>query len=192
MQFFHSFIISIFCLIFILKILRYTMHLFYHAVSKHRVFQLRLHQHQLKQTYRTSGPPVSIKLPLKPHWIGFSGLTQHYSVDSHFLYNTVITSCHSFCHILPFCQMLLVFNVWFFFCIQIVLCTFLYLIHLVLGSSFHFAEVIRFLVLPSAVFAILLLHDISHIQFYHPNSSMKILGWICSGYIPSTSNPLSV
>jgi len=70
--------------------------------------------------------------------------------------------------------MLLTFSRSDFSCLQEVLCSFLYLIHLVvLWSSLQFAEIIWITVLPSAVFLILFLRDINNVQFYHSNHSQK-------------------
>lgn len=151
------------------------------------MFQLRPHQHQLQQNYRTSGI-LSQKLPLKLYWTRFSGfctaLQCWFSFLSHY-YNLLQFS-------LPYFATLpsVTFNLSDFSCLQEILCSFLYLIHLVVyGSSLQFAEIIWIAVLPSAVFAILL-HDIKR-SILSPKSLMKTLSWICSGYPPSTSNLVS-
>lgn len=139
--------------------------------KKKRIFQLRPHQHQIKQTYRTSSI-LSIKLPLKLYWIRFSGfctaLQRWFSFLSHY-YNLLQFSLPCFATLtnVTYFQ-----SVWFLLPTGSTL-TFLYLIHLVvLGSSLQFAEIIWIAVLPFAVFAILL-HDANSVQFYHPNHSGK-------------------
>ena len=143
--------------------------------KKKRIFQLRPHQHQVKQTYRTSSI-LSIKLPLKLYWIRFSGfctaLQCWFSFLTHY-YNLLQFSLPYFAT-LP--------NVTYLQSVWCLLPTgstlLLYLIHLVvLGSSLQFAEIIWIAILPSAVFAILpsaVFYSIT--QIIHEN-----INWVASG-----------
>lgn len=100
----------------------------------------------------------------------FLGFSQCYSAGFHF-WVTITISCSSLCHILLPFKMLLTLILSDSSCLQEALCSFLYLIPLVV---LQFAEIIWIANLPSVALAILFLHNIvlnSITQIINENSN---------------------